>query len=619
MSSAPFSSLAEYAPAGAALKSLYFLREQMRAALADLDFTAIDPSYRDSAANLIAYLALRRHDVRLLQRQLNALGLSSLGHCESDALDTVTRVIAVLEQMHASFGAAPEASEPWPAPAQEYALQGHAEALFAGQARGRDVRIMVTMPEEAAHDAQLVERLVVAGMNCQRINCAHDGPDAWAKMIEHVRQASRKLGKPCQVAMDLPGPKLRTGPMAAGPAILKLRPQRDENGAVLQPARAYLTGDRHTAEVAVEVPAKWLRTLQVGDVLKCRDARGAKRKLHVVDVQPQGVWVELDKTTYIAPNMALKRKAPDGRKAKARVVSVPPRGQAIKLREGDLLTLTRAAEQGAPAQVDPSGTVVAPAHIGCTAEAVFATAKPGDPIWFDDGKIGGKVLEVSAQALQVRIDHAPGGAKLKADKGINLPNTDLGLVGLADDDLAALEFAARHADIIELSFVNSADDVRCLFDHLKRLDAEHLGVVLKIETRQGFENLPQLLLEGMRSRRLGVMIARGDLAVETGFERTAELQEEMLCLCEAAHVPVIWATQVLETLAKTGAPTRAEMTDAAMGIRAECVMLNKGPYIHKAIAALDDLLKRMHNHHEKKRDMLRKLQVARLPVQTAQA
>ncbi|MDF2643381.1 MAG: pyk, partial [Pseudomonas sp.] len=103
---------------------------------------------------------------------------------------------------------------------------------------------------------------------------------------------------------------------------------------------------------------------------------------------------------------------------------------------------------------------------------------------------------------------------------------------------------------------------------------------------------------------------RGDLAVETGFERTAELQEEMLSLCEAAHVPVIWATQVLESLAKTGLATRAEMTDAAMGVRAECVMLNKGPHILKAIGTLHDVLKRMQDHHVKKRAMMRRLGVA---------
>jgi pyruvate kinase len=111
----------------------------------------------------------------------------------------------------------------------------------------------------------------------------------------------------------------------------------------------------------------------------------------------------------------------------------------------------------------------------------------------------------------------------------------------------------------------------------------------------------------MRSPRVGVMIARGDLAVEVGFERLAEVQEEIMWACEAAHVPVIWATQVLDTLARTGQATRAEVTDAAMSERAECVMLNKGPYISDAIGALDSILTRMHEHQNKKRSLLRRL------------
>ena len=106
------------------------------------------------------------------------------------------------------------------------------------------------------------------------------------------------------------------------------------------------------------------------------------------------------------------------------------------------------------------------------------------------------------------------------------------------------------------------------------------------------------------------MIARGDLAVECGCERLAEVQEEILWICEAAHVPVIWATQVLETLAKHGLPSRAEITDAAMGDRAECVMLNKGPHIVEAVRVLDDILSRMEAHQSKKRAMLRSLRLA---------
>jgi pyruvate kinase len=129
---------------------------------------------------------------------------------------------------------------------------------------------------------------------------------------------------------------------------------------------------------------------------------------------------------------------------------------------------------------------------------------------------------------------------------------------------------ATLADMVGLSFVQHPQDVDLLRSQLQLLGVGELGLVLKIETRRAFENLPSLLLSAMQSPACGIMIARGDLAVECGFERLAEIQEEILWATEAAHMPVIWATQVLETLAKTGLPSRAEITDAAMGERAEC-------------------------------------------------
>jgi pyruvate kinase len=104
------------------------------------------------------------------------------------------------------------------------------------------------------------------------------------------------------------------------------------------------------------------------------------------------------------------------------------------------------------------------------------------------------------------------------------------------------------------------------------------------------------------------MIARGDLAAEIGFERLAEMQEEILWICEAAGVPSIWATQVLEDFVKHGVHSRGEMTDAAMASRAECVMLNKGPEVGAAIELLDRLLARMDTHVFKKTPTLRALQ-----------
>ena len=197
--------------------------------------------------------------------------------------------------------------------------------------------------------------------------------------------------------------------------------------------------------------------------------------------------------------------------------------------------------------------------------------------------------------------------KLHAGRGINVPDTDLVISALTDKDVDDLATVAELADFVQLSFVREPADVIRLFDELSRLGDTDLGVVLKIETREGFERLPQLMLTAMRRRRVGVMIARGDLAVECGYERMAEVQEETLWLCEAAHVPVIWATQVLEQLAKTGLPSRAEISDAAMAERAECVMLNKGPYITDAVTALDDILGRMAGHEYKKNPLLRSL------------
>jgi len=248
-----------------------------------------------------------------------------------------------------------------------------------------------------------------------------------------------------------------------------------------------------------------------------------------------------------------------------------------------------------------------------------------DHIWCDDGKTGGIVERRERDRLHVRITRTPvRGPRLRNEKGINLPDTALRLPAITDKDRADLTFVYDHADMVALSFVNSVEDVRELRAILTQRGAEQPAIVLKIETRRGFENLPAMLLEAMKAPRCAVMIARGDRAVECGFERMAEVQEEILWLCEAAHVPVIWATQVLESLAKDGMPSRAEVTDAAMANRAECVMLNKGPYILQAVQVLDDILRRMRGHQTKKTSMLRELRLvsnfreARVAEQTSQ-
>jgi pyruvate kinase len=508
-------------------------------------------------------------------------------------------------------------------------LVEHTEALLGPKPAGRTVRIMVTMPSEAADDPRLVRELLAGGMNCMRINCAHDGPDRWGRMIAHLRRAQQELEKPCRILMDLAGPKLRTGELEPGLRVVKFKPERDCCGRVMAAARVWLTPAENSipppepADAVLPIPGDWLAKLAVGDRIRFRDARGSSRLLDVVKGVGTGWWVQSSRTAYVTTGTALNLSRPGHclRDCDTQVGQLPALAQPLLLQPGDRLILTRDPEPGRPAVRSKQGNIVSPARIPCTLPAVFAHLRPGHRVWLDDGKIGGVVCHVQADEVRVEITQTRAeGDKLGADKGINLPDTELCLPALTEADLHSLEFIAAHADLVGLSFVHRADDVADLQTRLAEHSGRQPGIVLKIETRQGFEQLPHILLAAMRGPRVGVMIARGDLAVECGYERLAELQEEILWICEAAHVPVIWATQVLEHLAKEGFPSRAEITDAAMGERAECVMLNKGPHIADAVRALDDILKRMEGHQHKKRAMLRKLRLAAgFPIATPES
>jgi pyruvate kinase len=579
---------------------------------------AVDPTFALSARNLVRYLALRRHDRRALQRSLAQRGLSSLGRAEQWVAATVELVARALRSLAAAPGGARKGE--LPPPDMDFGarlLERNTRELLGDPPPRREVRVMVTMPSEAADDYGLVRDLLAAGMDVMRINCAHDDEVRWARMIGHLRRAEKALGRRCKVLMDLAGPKLRTGPVAPGPAVVRVRPQRDAYGVVSAPARVWLTAEEHPREPVVpadamlRVPARWLAGLKAGETLAFEDARGAQRKWRLVDAGDEGAWAEAAKSAYLVPGTVLAREG-KGRPWKAKVRAVPAREGWILLREGDRLVVTRALRPGAAATLDRRGKVLRPAMIGCTLPGVFRDARAGERIYFDDGKIGGVIEKADRERLLVRVVRArPGGAKLRADKGVNLPDTALRTRALSGKDRRDLEFIGSRADMVGLSFVDTVADVRALRLALARLGRRPPAIVLKVETRRGFDNLPAMLLEAMRAHSCGVMIARGDLAVECGFERLAEVQEEILWVCEAAHVPVVWATEVLDTLAKRGAPTRAEITDAAMSMRAECVMLNKGPYIREALRSLDDILRRMSAHQSKKRAMLRELKIAR--------
>jgi pyruvate kinase len=248
--------------------------------------------------------------------------------------------------------------------------------------------------------------------------------------------------------------------------------------------------------------------------------------------------------------------------------------------------------------------------VECTLAEAVRAARPAQHVLYDDGKIDAVVESMHSWGILLKVERCPEkGVRLKPEKGLNFPDTDFHVEALTKKDLEDLDFIANNADGIEYSFVQSPEDVVRLQNALAKVrpDWQKLWLVLKIETASAVTNLPKILVQAASRQPTAIMIARGDLAVEIGFGRTAEMQEELLWLAEAAHTPVIWATQVLEQLVTKGKPARGEMTDAAMAARAECVMLNKGPHLLVAIDTLDVILRRMSANQYKKTPKLRPL------------
>jgi len=448
----------------------------------------VHPWQKQSATNLIHYLALRREDLRPMQDELHEAGLSSLASSESHIL---RQLQAVLQRLGANL---PKKNKEITFGLGTQLLHRRAAALFGDKKNPIIPYLMVTFDKGLADDYAAVKALLKAGMNIARINCAHDSPTVWQKMMANVHKAARATGRLCKIYMDLAGPKIRTTLLGKG----------KEEGRVklLEKQQFYLA-----------------------------EAEAAFNKKEKV--------------------------------------------------------------------------------LGCTLPGVVKDLRAGDRVLFDDGLFEAVVEtpgEQIATLRMIRISAAK--PRIKPEKGINFPDTELTVGCLTDFDKSVLPFAQAHADLLGFSFVRSAADVAELQELIQKSGANKLPLVLKIETFEAVQNLPALLLQGMAEPVFGVMIARGDLAVEIGFERLSEIQEEILWLCEAAHVPVMWATQVLDTLNKSGIATRSEVTDAVRAAQAECVMLNKGKYLLTVLATLQDILHRSGGHHVKKRYVFRPLQIA---------
>jgi len=578
---------------------------------------ALATGHDQDAANLAAYIAFRREDHRGLQERLSQLGLSSLGRCEGHVVATLDAVALALDALAgAAVGEAVLMKTGRANRQGDNRLKQNTQALLGREPKQRRVRIMVTLPTAAAGEIRFVRDLIEHGMDIARINCAHDDADTWMAMIANVRSAAGAAGRECLIHMDLAGPKLRTGEMAETPGRLRLKPKRDERGDTRAPAYFLFDasgepggpGLRGAVGLAsyprLSVARDWLDRLRPGDLVEAADTRGKKRifnvlermgETHVLACAADSVWLE--------QGCALKHLAGEGKQRATRVGTLESTPEALLAHVGDRLLLSRD-----PAPGEAGGEDGDAGRIPCAQPEVLDSLRVGERVFIDDGQIGAEVERLDAAGACLRITRArPEGDKIRPGKGLNFPDSDIALPALGEKDLLDLDFVAREADIVGYSFVQSAADMDRLADEVEARGAGNLGRIAKIETRRAVVNLPEIVVHGASRGPFGLMIARGDLAVEIGWSRLAEIQEEILWLAEAAHVPVVWATQVFEQLIKENLPSRAEMTDAAMSERAECVMLNKGPFVLHAIAMLDDIARRMRAHQHKKSARLRAL------------
>ena len=569
----------------------------------------IHPANQKSALNLIHYLALRNQDIRELQDTLGQLGISRLGRAESHVMASIAAVKNLLNKI-LKKEKIERAKPPVSFKKGRKILRANTSALFGKKLKGSKVRIMVTLPSDAADDYKFIKKLVTSGMNSARINCAHDTTEVWKRMIDKINKVKTQTGRNVKICMDLGGPKLRTGSMRPGPKVVHLQPERDLIGKVTSPSEVWLapqgTEPEDDEDMIIPVSIDWLKFLKKDLIIAFTDSRNKHCKLRIDKKRNSGWMAKCYDSAYVTTGTLLTLKNENNSEdLSTKVGEMLPLEEKIILKVGDKLIIHKDNIPGDPAEYDLEGDLITPAHISCTLPEVFGDVKVGEPMILDDGKIEGVIKTVASDRIEIEVTYAKEeGAKLKADKGINLPESRLSISGLTLKDKEDLKFVVQHANVVNVSFVNNAQDVFELLEELKKLNAEHLGIILKIETQSGFKNLPAILLAAMRHHPTGVMIARGDLAIECGWKELAQTQEEILWICEAAHIPIVWATQVLESMAKKGRPSRAEITDAASAEQAECVMLNKGPHIFDVIKILDEILSSMQDYHEKKAPML---------------
>jgi pyruvate kinase len=553
-----------------------------------------------SLINMRHYLRLRQKDNTELQDRLTRLGLSSLGRSQPHILYSLDLIVEMLSRcQNIEF----QNSENVLSIDEAEEIMAKRAMIFGGEPRVKkraETKIMLTLPSEAAKEPSMIEEFANAGVGIFRINTAHDGPKEWGIMASKIAELNQNLHpqNKLKIYVDLAGPKIRTGKIRKVKAKIKLKAGTN----------LYITkktdNDSFENAYSIEVEPEFYKKAKKEDEIHLCTPGEKERRLKVLSVEKDYIICELNKKITLEENSRLTIKSKKNI-YETGILNLPEVTEEIRLFEGDTLFLSIDEITGYGASRDKNDEIVEPAAIFCTQKEFTKDAKVGDKVFIDDGKIGLIVIQKQNNGLLCKVVQSKAkGETLKEEKGINFPDSKTLVDAITDEDRKNLEYVLEYADIIGISFAQSDKDIIALKDILRANNKEHIAIVAKIETKLAVKNLPSILEALMYHEFGGIMIARGDLAIEVEFENMSYLQEEILDLCEAAHTPVIFATQVLENQMKNNLPSRAEITDAAFAQRADCVMLNKGPFAINTIKKLEFILTRMHTIFKKNRLLL---------------
>ncbi len=575
------------------------------------------PRYQ-SLLNLKQYLILRSKDRTVLQEKLFMMSLSSLGRSYAHVAASID---TLYDQLNSSLHA--EEIEPEMMESFHHLSIGEAIAtasknstmLFGGRSSSKlsmqSTAVMVTLPSHAAGDkGRLIRELADAGVNVFRINTAHDSPETWLAMADVITaiNSGRKEADKIMIFVDLAGPKIRTGPIRRLDLPVAIGSNKREKEVLIYAGEKSTRGERvdpqtlRTLPAQISVDKKFFTKIKKEHFVKIVDVNSKKAFIAITEVGEGFARGLINKKVFIDEHSKMHRKRYLGK-----ILNIEKQIDPIRLFVNDTLVITEEERLGRSAQLDENNRVVKPARISCSFRGAASAMHGGEKIFIDDGKIGLEVLESSDNAITCRVTHAKAnGTLLKEEKGINFPDTPIKTSALTQNDRENLLAVLGFADHLSLSFCQDADDVRELQKMLEENGRSDIGIVAKIETKKAVINMPQILEQLLTWEKSGVMIARGDLAIEVGFRNLAYVQEALLDICDAAHIPVIWATQVLENQMKSNLPSRAEVSDAAMAGRAECVMLNKGAFATDTIDVLTHILDDMHTIFKKNRQLLKR-------------